>query len=185
MASAPRWTSRSWAAITSVSPTMRSRSAGVWCSRQRAGCPAPNKWPDCRSRVDHLRRRRARLLIRRGQPFADEALFAAANFTWVGNSMGAQPGAAGRGDWAGGLPTWTLVGAGTTRLFVIAADHMRPDKGESLIGSWPLTQVRLTEESHGRKAGPIPLGAWRAIRFEFPDRDDAVLQPFGREADDL
>jgi hypothetical protein len=45
--------------------------------------------------------------------------------------------------------------------------------------------VRLTEESYERNAGPIPLGAWRAIRFEFPDREPAVLQPFGREADDL
>ena len=31
----------------------------------------------------------------------------------------------------------------------------------------------------------MPLGAWRAIRFEFPDREAAVLQPFAREVDDL
>lgn len=135
--------------------------------------------------MDHLRRRRARLLIKHGQPFADERLFAVANFTWVGNSTGAQPGVAGRGEWAGGLPTWTLIGAGATKLFVIAANRLRPDKGESLIGSWPLTQVRLTDESHDRMAGPVPLGAWRAIRFGFPDREDAVLQPFGAQADDV
>lgn len=67
----------------------------------------------------------------------------------MGNSMGAQPGVRGRADWAGGLPDWTLIGAGQSRLFVIAATHMRPDKGEELIGSSPLTQVRLTEESPG------------------------------------
>jgi hypothetical protein len=52
-------------------------------------------------------------------------------------------------------------------------------------GSWPLTHVRLTEESGPRKAGPAPFGNWHAIRFEFPDRQPAVLQPFGREVDDL
>jgi hypothetical protein len=62
---------------------------------------------------------------------------------------------------------------------------MRPDKGTALIGSWPLGQVRLIEESHPRQAGPVPLGAWRAIRFDFPDRETAVLQPFGREVDNL
>jgi hypothetical protein len=135
--------------------------------------------------VNFLQRRRARFLIRRGQPFADEPLVAVANFTWVGNSMGAQPGVRGREDWAGGLPDFTLIGAGATRLFVIAATHVRPDKGKELIGSWPLTEMRLTEESFERKAGPIPLGAWRAIRFEFPDRPTAVLQSFGREVNDL
>jgi hypothetical protein len=39
--------------------------------------------------VNFLQRRRARLLINRAQPFADEPLLAVANFTWVGNSMGA------------------------------------------------------------------------------------------------
>jgi hypothetical protein len=135
--------------------------------------------------MNFLQRRRARFLIKRAQPFADEALLAVANFTWVGNSMGAQPGVLGRGDWAGGLPEWTLIGAGGTRLFVIAAHRARPDKGTGLIGSWPLAQVQMTEESYPHKAGPVPLGAWRAIRFEFPDRKPAVLQPFGREVDDL
>jgi hypothetical protein len=135
--------------------------------------------------VNFLQRRRARLLIRRGQPFADEELAAVANFTWVGNSMGAQPGVRGRAEWAGGLPDWTLIGAGANRLFVIEAHHMRPDRGKTLIGSWPLSQVRLTEQSNQRKAGPLPLGDWRAIRFEFGDREPAVLQPFGREVDDL
>jgi hypothetical protein len=54
--------------------------------------------------MNFLQRRRARFLIKRAQPFADEALLAVANLTWVGNSMGAQPGVLGRGDWAGGLP---------------------------------------------------------------------------------
>jgi hypothetical protein len=85
----------------------------------------------------------------------------------------------------GGLPDWTLIGAGTTRLFVIAAHHARPDEGTELIGNWQLTQVQMTEESYQRKAGPVPLGAWCAIRFEFPDREAAVLQPFGRGVDDL
>jgi hypothetical protein len=135
--------------------------------------------------VNFLQRRRARYLIRRGQPFADEPLVAVAIFTWVGNSMGAQPAVRGREDWAGGLPDWTLIGAGATRLFVIEAYFVRPDKGKRLIGSWPLTQIRLTGESYRRSAGPVSLGAWRAIRFEFPDREPAVLQPFGREVDDL
>ena len=135
--------------------------------------------------MNFLQRRRARFLIKRGQAFADEPLVAVANFTWVGSSMGAQPGVRGRGDWAGGLPEWTLVGAGATRLFVVAAHHARPDKGTELIGSWPMAQVRMTEETYPRKAGPVPLGSYRAIRFEFPDREPAVLQPFGREVDDL
>ncbi len=64
--------------------------------------------------VNFLQRRRARFLIKRAQPFADEELVAVANFTWVGNSMGAQPGVRGRAEWAGGLPDWTLIGAGAT-----------------------------------------------------------------------
>ena len=135
--------------------------------------------------MNFLQRRRARFLVRRGQPFADEPLVAVANFTWVGNSMGAQPGVRGREEWAGGLPDWTLIGAGATRLYVIATTHSRPDKGVALIGTWPLTTVRLTDESYDRNAGPVPLGTWRAIRFEFADREPAVLQPFGREVDDL
>jgi hypothetical protein len=43
----------------------------------------------------------------------------------------------------------------------------------------------MAEESYERKVGPVPLGAWRAIRFEFGDREPAVLQPFGREVDAL
>jgi hypothetical protein len=124
-------------------------------------------------------------LITRTQPFADEPLVAAANFTWLGNSMGSQPGVLGREDLAGGLPMWTLIGAGATRLFVVASDHVNPDRGESLFGAWPVNQVLLTEESYDRKAGPVRLGAYRAIRFEFGDRAPAVLQPFGREVDGL
>jgi hypothetical protein len=86
--------------------------------------------------MDSLRRRRARLLVERAQPFADEELRAAANFTWVGSSMGAQPGVRGREDWAGGLPSWTLIGAGATKLYVIATAPLRPDTGAALIGSW-------------------------------------------------
>jgi hypothetical protein len=52
-----------------------------------------------------LQRRHARYLIKRGQPYADEALVAVANLTWVGNSMGVQPGVRGREDWAGGYRT--------------------------------------------------------------------------------
>jgi hypothetical protein len=62
--------------------------------------------------MSFLQRRRARFLIKRAQGFADEPLVAVANFTWVGNSMAAQPGVRGRGEWAGGLPDWTLIGAG-------------------------------------------------------------------------
>jgi hypothetical protein len=79
--------------------------------------------------MNFLQRRRAQFLIKRAQPFADEALLAVANFTWVGNSMGAQSGVLGRGDWAGGMPEWTLIGAGGTRLFVIATERQRPDNG--------------------------------------------------------
>jgi hypothetical protein len=135
--------------------------------------------------VNFLQRRRMRLLVERVQPFADEPLRAVANFTWVGNSMGAQPGVLGRKEWAGGLPQWTLIAAGELRLYIVATTAMRPDKGTELIGSWPLPAVRLTEESYPRKAGPIPLGAWRAVRFEFPDREQAVLQPFGFGIDEL
>jgi hypothetical protein len=62
---------------------------------------------------------------------------------------------------------------------------MRFDTGTALIGRWPLTDVHLTEERYPRKVGPIRLGAWRAIRFGFPDRPEAVLQPFGWEVDEL
>lgn len=125
------------------------------------------------------------MLIKRTQLFADEPLVAAANFTWLGNSMGAQPGVLGRGDLAGGLPDWTLVGAGATRLFVVEATNLNPDRGAALVGSWPLNQVGMVEESYDRALGPIALGAYRAIRFELPDRDAAVLQPVGREVDAL
>jgi hypothetical protein len=124
-----------------------------------------------------------RLLIKRTQPFADEPLVAAANFTWLGNSMGAHPDVLGREDLAGGLPNWSLIGVGATRLFVVEASHPDPDRGVALFGSWPLIQLRLSEQMHDRKLGSIPLGAYRAIRFEFPDRGPAVLQPFGREVD--
>lgn len=126
-----------------------------------------------------------RLLIERTQPFADEPLKAVANFTWLGNSLGAQPGVRGRQEWAGGLPQWMLIAAGDIRLYIVATAFMRPDKGTELIGSWPLPAVELTEESYPRTAGPLPLGAWRAVRFEFPDREQAVLQPFGFGIDQL
>jgi hypothetical protein len=135
--------------------------------------------------MNFLQRRRMRLLVERTQPFADEPLRAVANFTWVGNSMGAQPGVRGMEEWAGGLPQWTLIGAGDVRLHIVATAFMRPDKGTELIGSWPLPAVRMTEERYPRTAGPVPLGAWRAVRFEFPDREQAVLQPFGFGIDEL
>jgi hypothetical protein len=135
--------------------------------------------------VNYLQRRRARLLIKRAQPFADEPLTAVANFTWVGNGMGSQPGAVGLEDLAGGLPMWTLIGAGATRLFIVEADQADPDRGQRLVGSWPLTQMRLDEESLGRKVGPVQLGVYRAIRFTFPGRGPGVLQPFGREVEEL
>lgn len=119
-----------------------------------------------------LQRRRARKLIDRAQPFAAEPLLAVANFTWVGRR---------HSEWAGGLPDWTLIGAGPTRLWIIESDPMRPDTGASLIGSWPLGEVQMTEERCRRTLGPIPSGFWRAMRFEFPDRDPVLLQPLGRE----
>jgi hypothetical protein len=125
--------------------------------------------------VNFLRRRRARLLIARTQPFADEPLVAAANFTWLGNSMGAQSGVRGRDDLAAGIPNWTLIGAGATRLFVAEATHANPDRGAALFGSWPLNQVRLTEQSYDRKAGPVRLGAYRTspfcVRIPVPETD--------------
>ena len=138
--------------------------------------------------MNYLQRRRARLLIKRAQPFADEALTAAANFTWVGNAMGGagtRSGVAGREDLAGGLPMWTLIAVGPTRLFIVEADGAEPDRGARLVGSWPLNQVRLDEESHGRKVGAVQLGVYRAIRFTIPGRPPGVLQPFGREVEDL
>lgn len=135
--------------------------------------------------MNFLHRRRARLLIARAQPFADEPLVTVANFTWLGNSMGSQPGVRGRADLAAGLPDWTLIGAGASRLFIVAARHANPDRGAELFGSWPLGAVRLAEERVDRAFGPVRLGTYRAIRFEFPDRDPAVLQPFGREVDAL
>jgi hypothetical protein len=126
-----------------------------------------------------------RLLIKRAQPFADEPLVAVGNFTWLGNSMGAQPGVRGREDLAGGLPDWTLIGAGAQRLHVVTSSAINPDRGEALFGSWPLALVRLTEETFERKIGPVQAGSYRAVRFEFPDRPAAVLQPFGGAAFEL
>lgn len=123
-----------------------------------------------------LRRRRVYKLIDRAQPFAAEPLLAVGNFTWV------RPG---RADLAPGLPDWSLIGAGAARLWIIEAHHQRPDAGASLIGSWPLTDVTVAEQRYPRTVGPIPWGSWRAIRFEFPDREPVVLQPFGREVDAL
>lgn len=125
------------------------------------------------------------LLIKRAQPFADERLVAVGNFTWLGNSMGAQPGVRGREDLAGGLPDWTLIGAGATRLWIVTSSALNPDRGKELFGSWPLNRVRLTEETYERRIGPVPAGAYRAVRFEFPDRPPAVLQPFGWAAFEL
>ncbi|MBJ7337303.1 hypothetical protein [Mycolicibacterium sp.] len=130
-------------------------------------------------------RRRARLLIKRAQPFADEPLTAVANFTWVGAGMGSQPGGPGREDLAGGLPRWTLIGAGATRLFVVEADRGDPDRGERLVGAWPLRRMQLDEETLGRRVGTVELGVYQAVRFTFPDRDPATLQPYGREVEDL
>jgi hypothetical protein len=135
--------------------------------------------------VNYLQRRRARLLINRAQPFADEPLTAVANFTWVGNGMGSQPGESGREDLAGGMPMWTLIGAGATRLFVVETDEADPDRGERLVGSWPLNLMGLDEESLDRMVGTVRLGVHRAIRFTLPGRDPVVLQPFGREVEDL
>lgn len=135
--------------------------------------------------MNYLQRRRARLLINRAQPFADEPLTAVANFTWVGNGMGFQPGESGREDLAGGMPMWTLIGAGATRLFVVETDEADPDRGERLVGSWPLNLMGLDEESLDRMVGTVRLGVHRAIRFTLPGRDPVVLQPFGREVEDL
>lgn len=135
--------------------------------------------------MNFLQRRRVRLLIQRTQAFADEPLVAAANFTWLGSSMGSQPGARGRADLAGGLPDWTLIGASASRLYIVTASGTNPDRGEALFGSWPLIQMRLGEQSYDRSLGPVALGTYRGIRFDFPDRSPAVLQPFGREVDAL
>jgi hypothetical protein len=126
-----------------------------------------------------------RLLIKRTQPFADAPLVAAANFTWLGNSIGARPGGLGREDLAGGLPNWSLIAASASTLFVVETSKANPDRGVALFGSWPLSEVRLTEQNFDRKLGPVEIGTYRAIRFGFPDRGPAVLQPFGREVDEL
>ena len=81
---------------------------------------------------------------------------AVANFTWVGNSMGAAGDA-----WPRRLG-WRAAG--------LDADRSGGDS--ALVGSWPLPQVRLNETDYPRNVGPVRLGAWRAIRF-------------GREVDDL
>ncbi len=48
-----------------------------------------------------------------------------------------------------------------------------------------LNQTQIDEEGLDRKVGPVQLGVYRAIRFTLPRRDPAVLQPFGREVEDL
>lgn len=125
------------------------------------------------------------MLINRAQPFADEPLTAVANFTWVGNGLGSQPGESGRQDLAGGMPMRTLIGAGATRLFVVETDEGDPDRGERLVGSWPLNLLRLDEENLDRMVGPVRLGVHRAIKITLPGRDPVFLQPFGREVEDL
>lgn len=125
--------------------------------------------------MNFLQRRRKGLLIKRAQPYADERLGAVGNFTWLG----------GHEDLAGGLPDWTLIGAGATKLYIVTASQLNPDRGTALFGSWPLTSVRLSEETFERKIGPVPAGAYRAVRFVFPDRPAAVLQPFGWAAAEL
>lgn len=115
------------------------------------------------------------LLIKRAQPFADEQLAAVGNFTWMG----------GREDLAGGLPDWTLIGAGATKLYVVTASQLNPDRGTALFGSWPLNGVRVSEETYERKIGQTAAGVYRAVRFAFPDRPPAVLQPFGWAAAEL
>ncbi|MDT5072694.1 MAG: hypothetical protein QOH82_2014 [Mycobacterium sp.] len=82
--------------------------------------------------------------------------------------MGAQPAALGREDLAGGLPMWTLIGAGATRLFIVEAKQADPDHGERLVGTWPLNQMGLDEESLDRKVGPVQVGVYRAVRFTSP-----------------
>jgi len=106
---------------------------------------------------------------------ADESLVAVGNFTWPSS----------REDLAGGLPEWTLIGAGATRLYIVTSNSLDPDRGEELFGSWPLDRIRVTEETSERRIGPVSAGAYRAVRFEFPDRPAAVLQPFGTQAFDL
>lgn len=78
-----------------------------------------------------------------------------------------------------------MVGVGATRLWIIEAHRLRPDAGTSLIGSWPRGDVRLTEERLPYRLGPVRVGTRRAIRFEFPDRESAVLQPSGPEVNAL
>lgn len=135
--------------------------------------------------MSFLQRRRARLLINRAQPFADEPLVAAANFTRVGSSMGSPAGSRSRDQLAGGLPAWSLIAAGRHHLYVIQSRPENPDRGLLLVGSWRLENVRMEEQSYDRALGPVQLGSYRAIRFGFPDRDPAVLQPIGREVDGL
>jgi hypothetical protein len=43
----------------------------------------------------------------------------------------------------------------------------------------------LDEESLDRKVGQVQVGMYRAVRLTFPGRAPGVLQPFGREVDDL
>jgi hypothetical protein len=43
----------------------------------------------------------------------------------------------------------------------------------------------LDEESLDRKVGQVQVGVHRAVRFTFPGRAPGVLQPVGREVDDL
>ena len=91
--------------------------------------------------MNFLQRRRARFLIKRAPPFADESLVAVANFTWVGNSMGAAGDA-----WPRRLG-WRAAG--------LDADRSGGDS--ALVGSWPLPQVRLneTELSAQRRSGEV------------------------------
>ena len=80
---------------------------------------------------------------------------------------------------------WTLIGVGATRLFIVEADQADPDRAVALVGSWSLASVRMSEEGLERSIGSAKLGAYHAIRFEFPRprrRGAAARRARGRRA---
>jgi hypothetical protein len=124
-----------------------------------------------------FQRHGARRQVADAQPFVDEPVLAAGALTWIGNThdhryLGWQEG-------AGGFPQWVVVAVGENGVHFLGTHKIRSAKPNEPIGSWSRSQVGVRRDDRERALGPLPLGSYRCLRFEFPDRDAASLQLWG------
>lgn len=129
------------------------------------------------ARKERGHRRNGARIVEHAQHLCDERLLHGALLTRQGQRIG-QPwgGHQGHAGVAAGLPSWTILAIGPTRVWALLGGTKHPDRAEVVIAEWPRARVTLRDaDGMERVLGAIPV---RLVELGLPNGDRARMRPY-------